>query len=61
MIWPSDVIYVTSFDVTMNCVLKDGTVLACGSNKFGQFGSAKVTDFHIPKIQENGMKLFGTN
>ncbi len=57
MIWPSDVIYVTSFDVTMNCVLSDGTVLACGSNKFGQFGNGKVTDFHIPKIQKNGMKL----
>ena len=57
MIWPSDVIYVTSFDVTMNCVLSDGTVLACGSNKFGQFGNGKVNDFHIPKIQENGMDL----
>ena len=57
MIWPSDVIYVTSFDVTMNCVLSDGTVLACGSNKFGQFGNGMVNDFHIPKIQENGMDL----
>lgn len=57
MIWPSDVIYVTSFDVSMNCVLKDGTVLACGSNKFGQFGNGKVSDFHIPQIQANGMDL----
>ena len=57
MIWPSDVVYVTSFDVSMNCVLADGTVLACGSNKFGQFGNGSVSDFHIPKIQENGMDL----
>ena len=58
MIWPADVIHVTSFDVSMNCVLADGRVLACGSNKFGQFGNGKVNDFHMPKIQENGMKLF---
>ena len=57
MIVAKDVIYVTSFDVSMNCVLKDGTVLACGSNKFGQFGGSRG-DFHIPTITENGMKLF---
>ncbi len=51
------VIHVTSFDVSMNCVLEDGRVLACGSNKFGQFGSY-LSDFHIPAIRENGTVLF---
>lgn len=55
-IYDSDVIMVMGGSLCMTAVLRDGTVLAAGINKFGQLGLA-TKEYEIAEIFANGMDL----